>query len=231
MKLALKLTFYVLIVSCLIFPEAGFGQKKPKPKCGASSWKTCPVQGCGGDPNLNRKKNKTTKPAASSVEERTLARIIAMDAPDKWKAGSPRGPLEDIGEGDVAEVTAYLIHAKNYPSGVESCNCNLKKTENNDFHLVLVDSRSKQEQDSVTAEISPRIRPAGWTIEKLRKLAKEKAYVKLVGYMMLDTQHLSKPIKRKTNWEIHPVTKFEVCTASESACDQGNGWKALAQVP
>lgn len=228
MKPTLRLTLFTLIVSCLVFPEVGFA-KKPKSTCGASSWKTCPVQGCGGDPNLNRRKNRTTKPAASSVEERTLAQIIAMDAPDKWKSGDPRGTLE--GESDAVEVTAYLIHAKNYPSGVESCNCNLKKTENNDFHLVLVDSRSKEESDSVTAEISPRIRPAGWTIVKLRKLAKDKAYVKLTGYMMLDTQHLSKPIKRKTNWEIHPVTKFEVCTASVSACDQGNGWKALAQVP
>ncbi|MGB7201391.1 MAG: hypothetical protein WBD16_03885 [Pyrinomonadaceae bacterium] len=45
---------------------------------------------------------------------------------------------------------------------------------------------------------------------------------------MPDTQHLNDthPV-RKTHWEIHPVTKFEVCTTTKTECDTGTGWKPL----
>jgi hypothetical protein len=225
-------TTILILLSALAFTSVADAQpKKPKPTCGATSFADCPAKGCGGDPELNRKKNTKAKPSAQEVDEWELKDIVGLTFPQEWKSGTKRGLLEKWGEGRAVRVKAFLIHAKNYPSGVESCNCNLKKTDNNDFHLVLVDSRKKGEASSVTAEISPRIRPAGWTIEKLRKLSKDKAYVRVTGWVMLDTQHIKKPIKRLTNWEIHPVTRFEVCTGTVKSCDQGEGWEDLEEIP
>jgi len=99
------------------------------------------------------------------------------------------------------------------------------------FHLVLVGSKRGREEKSVTAEISPHIRPSGWTFPKLRALARSKAYVRVTGLMLLDTQHIKRPIKRLTNWEIHPVTGFEVCTKTAAECDGGEGWQDLSDSP
>jgi hypothetical protein len=53
---------------------------------------------------------------------------------------------------------------------------------------------------------------------------------------MLDTKHIhqthrlpgertNKGLVRATNWEVHPVTKLEVCQKSESACKANDGWE------
>jgi hypothetical protein len=231
-KHVFKIIFLSLVVSSILFTETGYTQtKKPKSTCGATGFADCPLKGCGGDSQLNRKKNRRTKPAAADVVEWTLTDVVALKFPKEWTSGTQRTLLESWGEGKAVQVKAFIIHAKNYPSGMESCNCNLKLTENNDFHLVLVDSKKKSEKSSVTAEITPHIRPAGWTIKKLRALANDKAYVRVTGLAMLDTQHLKRPIKRLTNWELHPVIGFEVCTETKAVCDQGSGWQDLAEFP
>jgi hypothetical protein len=80
----------------------------------------------------------------------------------------------------------------------------------------------------VTAEITPRLRKAGWELRKLRRLARDRAYVRATGWLMLDTFHLThRALRRSTNWEIHPVTKFEVCTTTRAQCIAGNGWVDL----
>ena len=231
MKCALKLILLTVSVLCLLFPAQAQTKKKKKIKstCGATGFANCPAKGCGGDPELNRKKNTESKPAAQDAEDWTLKDVAALTFPKEWASGTKRALLESWGEGKSVRVKAFVIHAKNYPSGMESCNCNLKLTDNNDFHLVLVDSRRKHEKSSVTAEISPRIRPEGWTITKLRALSNQKAYVRVTGFAMLDTQHLKRPISRITNWELHPVTGFEVCTKTKAACDQGDGWQDLGE--
>jgi hypothetical protein len=49
---------------------------------------------------------------------------------------------------------------------------------------------------------------------------------------MLDTQHVgTNTPKRKTHWEIHPVSDFEVCTTTKAQCDAGNGWQKLEDMP
>jgi len=78
---------------------------------------------------------------------------------------------------------------------------------------------------------TPHIRPDGWTFTKLKNLADNKKFVKAIGYLMLDTQHISNPLARLTNWDIHPVTNFQVCTGSVTACRNGNNWQDLANVP
>ena len=83
------------------------------------------------------------------------------------------------------------------------------------------------EANSVTAEITPRVRQQGhpkWLHKNVNDY--EQKYVRLTGRLMLDTKHIppNHGLKRATNWEVHPVTRFEVCTTTKSQCDQGSGW-------
>lgn len=220
--------------------------------CGATSIEDCPAQGCGSDPELNRKKNRTSKPTAADVEQKTLLQIASFTSPASWASGTKRKKLEKWGEGKAVKVTAFLIKAENYTDGAESTNCNLRTNDFNDFHLVLVQNPTaakkavakmetnetagkkafkRAEKKSLTTEITPRLRPDGWTIAKLRQLARDFAYVRVTGWAMLDTQHISRPINRLSNWEIHPVTKFEVCTGTVEDCDQDQNWTKLEDIP
>ena len=93
-----------------------------------------------------------------------------------------------------------------------------------DIHLALVSDPEDLEENSVTAEITPRIRANGhgnWSYKNLKELEGE--YVQITGWLMLDTKHIpqahplpderrNKGLKRITNWEIHPITKLEICT-------------------
>jgi len=227
--------------------------------CGVTALSACPAQGCGGDPELNRKKNRVDLPAIAGTPL-TFTQLTAFKRPKKWTSGTLRPLLENWGEGRVVQLTGYIFEADNYTSGAESTNCYLSTSDFNDFHIVLVEdlvlankwkalddaidlattpakkkaaekrakaAHKRAERRSITAEITPRLRPDGWTIAKLRSLARRFAYVRVTGYAMLDTQHISKPIDRRSNWELHPVTKFEVCTTTVAECDSGAGWASL----
>jgi hypothetical protein len=206
-----------------------------------SSIAACPLTGCGefGDALLNQMKNRfgpVSNPATA-----TLDNIRGLSEPG-FSTGDPRTGLATI-ENRVVVVQAFLLKAKR--EGAESCNCGITGPTNTDIHLVLVsqlpnmddqDEVDQAEQESVTAEITPRVRKHGhpnWVVSKINDFEGE--FVRLTGRMMLDTKHIpqqhplqgerrNKRLKRATNWEVHPVTKFEVCNASISQCRQGNGW-------
>lgn len=205
---------------------------KPWKCCNASSIDGCPVKGCGGDSNLNVRKNITEIPDPNDVEDWTFNDMLNVTFPAQWSSGQDRSLLTTWGEGTAIRIKARLKKVVNYSSGKESTNCNLKRNENNDFHLVLTRAKNKPESQSITAEITPRIRPDGWTLTKLRPLALDQYYVRVTGYLMLDTQHIGDdhPV-RYTHWEIHPVTAFEVCTLTKTACDNGDGWQDLTDWP
>ena len=227
--------------------------------CGFTEIAACPPVGCGGDPELNTKKNRSDL-VTDDIESLNFTQFAAFKRPAKWTSGTGRFLLETWGEGRAVQLTGYIFEADNYTSGAESTNCNLGTSDFNDFHVVLIDdlvlankwktlndaisaapteakkksakkkaktAHVRAEKRSITAEITPRLRPDGWTIVKLRELARNLTYVRLTGWAMLDTQHIAHPINRRSNWELHPVTKFEVCTASIVDCDAGTGWTNL----
>ena len=208
-----------------------------------SSIANCPATtGCGdfGDALLNQMKNRfgpVSNPATT-----TLDNIRGLNEPS-FSTGDSRTGLATI-ENRVVVVQAFLLKAKR--EGAESCNCGITGPSNTDIHLVLVsqlpdmddqDEIDQAEQGSVTAEITPRVRKHGhpqWVVKNINDFEGE--FVRITGRMMLDTKHIpqqhllqgeprrNKRLKRATNWEVHPVTKFEVCNASISQCKQGNGW-------
>jgi hypothetical protein len=204
----------------------------------------CPITGCGelGDGRLNTAKNQTAAP--SNPATRTLDQIRALSQPLHWNTGANRSSIQGPGqEGSGVVVKGFLLKVK--AEGKESCNCGLGRRIDTDVHLALVSKLpdtetevaiTQSEQNSVTAEITPRVRGDNekWLFKNVNDL--EGFYVRLTGLLMLDTKHipqsqrlqgerLNHGLARATNWEIHPVTKIEICTKSKKSCDAGSGWK------
>ncbi len=204
----------------------------------------CPVTGCGelGDAALNMAKNRIEIPTV--VKRVTLDDIRRIPQPESWNTGADRSSIQGPGlEGSAVSMTGFLLKAK--AEGKESCNCGLSHRADTDVHMVLVsklpDSESieaiaESEKDSVTAEITPRVRGHNekWLYRNVNDL--EGSYLRVTGYLMLDSKHfpqaqvlqgerVNKGLSRATNWEVHPITKLEVCTRTPKTCDRGKGWK------
>lgn len=198
----------------------------------------CPQRGCGpnGDALLNAAKNRTDVPAASAVQALSLDDIRAIPAPSRWNTGSSRSSITGAGrEGTPVVTMGFLKLVK--AQGAESCNCGLSQRANTDLHFVLVSDIDDDENTSVTVEVAPRLRAdhPDWTFTKTRDEL-EGQFIRVTGWLMLDTKHIpqarrlpderaNRGLKRATNWEVHPITKLEVCTRSVRTCRRGNGWE------
>ena len=88
---------FLLIVVALLFSLSVSAQDNPpeckdtnatRNCCGVLAISACPVQGCGGDPELNTKKNRIDVPADSVVEQgrRLLERAAARIGDDRVRA-------------------------------------------------------------------------------------------------------------------------------------------------
>jgi len=215
-------------------PNAGLTKNQCIAKYDGDSTSNCPAAGCGGDPQLNRKKNLTDPAQDNSPQPMTFHQIVhredqAQEAINEsgWKRGDARAIFEGLGEGRAVILKGFLIEADD--SGIEACNCYIKGQSNNDFHLDIVAHADHEDDRAIVVEITPRLRPAGWRLPALRQFAAQKKYVRVTGWLMYDTMHPGASSHRATAWEVHPVTKFEVCTGSKASCDQGNNWRDLAQ--
>lgn len=147
-----------------------------------------------------------------------------------------RAPLKRLGEGKLVTLSkVYVLIARQ--EGGESVNCG-KNVENHaglhDIHISLVSSPDEtSECASVVAEMSPHHRPDSWTHGNVEKVAKAKLPVRVTGQLYFDSSHFpcsggtsagqGNP-SRVSLWEIHPIYKFEVCTAD---CDGDGTWVTL----
>jgi hypothetical protein len=201
----------------------------------------CPISGCGdnGDSELNQAKNRTEIPSDPAVKHKTIASMTDLAQPTRWNTGDDRTSIRMPGkEGTPVQLQGFLLRVK--PGSAESCNCDLARRVDTDVHLVLVEDMDNAEETSVTAEITPRIRAKGHPELIFRNVNDlEGDFVRVTGWLMLDTKHIrqthrlaneriNKGLKRATNWEVHPVTKLEVCQKSVSACKAGQGWEEFA---
>ena len=172
--------------------------------------------------------------------------------------GKKEGPTKDreklrtidskLGEGKLAVFTGYVLIARQ--ESAESVNCELgpkpkavkgkpKPKPNpaddllHDIHISLVDSKTtKNECQSIVAEMSPHHRPDTWTEHNVTKVSRAGLQVRVTGQLFFDSAHDlpcvggNPPAKPTGNpvrlalWEIHPIYKFEVN-------DKGN-WKDLS---
>ena len=188
------------------------------------------------DALLNNAKNRTDVPSAGA-DILHVHEMVDLMEPADWLTGQDRDSVSGD-EGRAVRLVAFLKIVKAETSG-ETCNCNLHSPADTDLHLVMVDHKTDLEVDSVTAEITPRVRKElhhpNWTAAKIGGL--QNKLVRLTGWLMFDSghahhshkvnakDHAGIPLKRATNWEVHPVTKVEVCTSTITKCKHGTGWK------
>ena len=124
----------------------------------------CPDIGHGGDTSLNRKKNRFDTPALKAVNVMTFDSFRAPHITGEWAV-----------DGQAVQLIGYVDTVRR--EGKEDCNCNFTGNDNIDFHITLVEQPSDTEMQSVTAEMTPRVRlylkHPEWKIKKPMKIKKE----------------------------------------------------------
>jgi hypothetical protein len=159
------------------------------------------------------------------------------------KLPDDRGILKNLdsgmGEGSAVRFTGYIMDAHYSNLGVgESVNCQSRGTEANDIHVNLV--RTADEVDrcqSITAEISPHMRPSKWEVDNLEPLSQGKVLVRIGGQLMYDASHrpCSEGVRanpqRLSTWEIHPVYSIETCPSAQNGVCPDGGWGPIAPPP
>lgn len=187
--------------------------EKPTPRLAA--FRGCPPEGDGGDPQLNRLKNRIDEPARPvAVPVDTLVDLpwptgIERERRDRWSAAE----RAEIGryEGTPVVVEGYLAGAKS--EGPESPNCHGADPEMRDWHLWLTRGPGEDRQRSVVIETTPafRDRHPEWTLPALREAIRSRDRVRITGWLLLDPEHPDQVGRtRGTIWEIHPITRMEV---------------------
>ncbi len=96
---------------------------------------------------------------------------------------------------------------------------------------------AKNESGSQTAEFTPggRLDHPNFTFAKVNPVIVKgggKLLVRLTGQQMYDSEHAKegRNLNRKTNWEIHPIFKFEYCPKGKTCTkDSDANWVDLDQ--
>lgn len=148
-----------------------------------------------------------------------------------------------VHEGRLVKVRGFLAaglppHAN---SGGESVNCRFTQNENNDFHISIVQNAGEDEFKGIVVEMIPQDRNANWTLTKLKNIRQQGKRILVFGALFYDNIHIvnddpSHPLggqpKRVSLWEVHPITRFFVCTKASNNCSvsstgASSGWKRL----
>jgi hypothetical protein len=155
-------------------------------------------------------------------------------------ATTDRKPLDALGEGQLRSIEGFILIARQ--EGPESVNCGAEFPKGkandafHDIHISLVkdeESTHGDECESVVVEMSPHHRPELWSAASLKKVAGKHARVRATGQLFFDSSHtrcvdgarVGSDPARFTNWEIHPIYKFEVCQSGD--CTVAKNWLSL----
>jgi hypothetical protein len=223
----------------------------------------CGIQGAGGkEAEQNQVKNNFCAmgaPVETTIDQLTTLQTkveqnTSINFGDQGNHGAhgpttDRAPLKALGEGDLVQLKAFVLAAKQEQA--ESVNCGHEFDSENqknlfhDIHISLVATENlasptdkveeaANECQGVVAEMIPHHRPPEWTATNVNKVAAAHLLVRVTGQRFFDSSHVpcadGKPVrsnpKRVSLWEIHPIYKFEVCTAN---CDAEGTWLLLEE--
>jgi hypothetical protein len=231
----------VLVLSSLGAGKAKKPAKKKPPPC-APDLAHCPDEGCGRrfDVHLNLQKNIPTSNKAPADRDYSFLAGLPKKVKD-YKIGDTREKLVDFGEGKMIRVMAFAVDVRK--GSPEACNCYRTSAAETDNHIVLVSPELirpslRGERNSQTAEFTPRVRldHPNFNRAKLRALiraAPRKALlVRVTGLQMYDSEHALGPfkVKRKNDWEIHPVFRLEFCPTGKKCTATGkDNWVDIEQ--
>ena len=174
-----------------------------------------PPEGTGGDPELNKEKNRWA--ASAEFIPLSVSQIIslphdALDLTGKEKRSRWSSSAIDqasANENRGVQVVGYLAHAKE--SGSEACNG--KSEIYHDFHIWITESPGEDKSSGVIVEATPfwKEQFPSWQLRTFEKLASVHAKVRVSGWILWDEEHGDEVGKsRGSLWEVHPFTKFEV---------------------
>jgi hypothetical protein len=187
----------------------------PHPTPQEEAYKGCPAGGDGTDPELNMLKNRIdAPPQPAAIPFESLLNL-------PWPPGINKKHMASWSAADRAEVAksngagvsteAFFIRVQS--EGAESTNCHAVAPSDVDFHEWIVANQNQDRDKAVVVEVTPRLRAknSGWTLANFQQLARDKARVRITGWVMLDPEHPDQVGRtRGTIWELHPVTKVEV---------------------
>jgi len=171
----------------------------------------------------------------------TIPQMKALPDPvPGFHIGDDRDSLAALGEGKKITVMAKVLVVRK--GGGESCNCKLLSVADTDNHMVLVapslahPTLVTNEPTSETAEFTPRVRLDHPNLSRAQLMplitaANGALLVKVTGLLMFDSEHsLGGHLKRKNNWEIHPVLGMKYCPPHKT-CTAGSdaNWKDLEE--
>jgi hypothetical protein len=154
---------------------------------------------------MQRQKDRTAIPDAGSVRDVSVSQIGGWSQGHKMPtAGKSRDDWSKSDrdyvyhqEQQAVRVIGYLLQATPQPDG--------------DIHLYLVDSMDQPIGKAMIAELSPHFRSVqSWDSTKVQQHVHSQ--VRVTGWLLWDEEH-GVGADRMTQWEIHPVTQFEVLDA------------------
>lgn len=229
------LTLLLLLTIALAAPQTGTHKRTSvhASKACSNSLAECAPEGCGGgDQLLNPKKSRLDAPS-TPYQPMGFADFLHLEEerPTHWKESQPRDEVEQMGEDTPVMLAGFLLGA--HEGSPETCNCKLSGEANNDFHINVVERPSDRMRDSVVVEMTPKMRATipEWTLTAINGLVKNPSkppLVRVSGYLLFDSEHVSRSGgERETIWEIHPVTRFEVCSTGKCTVDADAGWKDI----
>ena len=181
---------------------------------------TCGPTGDGGDSFTNQRKNRTDIPTAyHDVTWQAIADLKYPVAPRSladW-SDAQKSQIMPV-EGIPVRAVGYFVAIKVEDRGSgESTNCHFVGKDEVDWHMPLVQRAGDGEKTAIVVETTPRIRQSHpqWTPEALARWVNSDLPVRISGYLMFDPEHRAHlGVYRSTLWEIHPITRIEVCHAA-----------------
>jgi hypothetical protein len=225
----------------------------------AATFDDCKPEGCGtlGTPPavLNSTKRRlpseTNARTVSFADLRTLQQVANnLVGQHNELTQAERDSLVNLSvaggtvrEGRLIKVRGFLgqglePHAN---SSGESVNCKFTTSATNDFHISVVENAGEDEFKGIVVEMIPQQRDQNWTLTKLKTIRQQGKRILVVGALFYDNIHTvnddpNHPIggqpKRMALWEVHPITRFFVCTKASNNCSAAStgassGWKRL----
>jgi hypothetical protein len=189
----------------------------PKPASVSQGFGECPVDGDGGDREMNRLKNRADSAEFVPVPLELLLSLrwpedVERRDRDNWRPAD-RAEVARW-EGAPIAVAGYLADAKT--SGPESVNCHGADNAYRDWHVWIVGQPGADRTRSLVVEPTPltRARHPGWTLARVRAVQRAGLQVRVSGWLFLDPEHPEQIGRtRGTIWEIHPLVTWDVRTA------------------
>lgn len=230
----------------------------PHPQVCAATLQQCPTRGCEeeGTPPAESNEMKRRQPRVGVPVTLNFKDLAELQRQADERVG--QGPYDPtpaqrarlrglqvkqhpVSEGDLVRVIGYIAKGDeglHVNKEGESVNCQLKKPDDNDIHIPLVEAPGNTEYSGIVAEMIPQDRPQAWSVDALKDIQAKGLKLWVEGGLSYDKVHFvnadaDNPLKdepdRMSLWEVHPITKFLVCRKEHCDPQAEEDWTPLAK--